>query len=105
MAKALFVVRSVIQDPNLHDKFDRWYGTDHLPRALVDFKAEKAWRAWSATDPTVHYAYYQFADMDALNVCLKSAAFRGLVEDYDRSFPAGVTRSRELLMLAEELAA
>lgn len=102
MAKALFVVRSVVTDTALTAKFDRWYATDHLPRALADFKAETAWRAWSATDPSVHYAYYQFPDLGALEARLKSPEYRALVEDYDQAFPAGVTRSRELLVLADD---
>jgi hypothetical protein len=102
MAKALFVVRSVVADANLRLKFDPWYAVDHLPRALAGFQAEKAWRAWSVTDPSVHYAYYQFPDLGTLEARLKSPEFRVLVEDYDRSFPSGVARARELLVLADE---
>jgi len=40
MPKSFFLVRAVIAAP-LRDKFDHWYSTDHLPRALADFKAGK----------------------------------------------------------------
>jgi hypothetical protein len=104
MAKnVLFVVRAVAADEALRAKLDDWYATDHLPTALSAFRAQKAWRAWSATDPSVHYAYYQFADRAQLDERLNSPDFRALVADFDRAFPAGVTRSREILNLAEEL--
>ena len=35
--------------------------------ALAEFRAEKCWRFWSAADPAVHYAVYQFPDMARLN--------------------------------------
>ena len=40
MPKAYFLVRAVVAEP-LRSKFDHWYSTDHLPRALADFKCEK----------------------------------------------------------------
>lgn len=99
----LFVVRAVVADEALRAKLDHWYSTDHLPAALLAFRAQKAWRAWSATDPSVHYAFYRFADMGELDERLNSEDFRTLVADFDRAFPTGVTRSREILSLAEEL--
>jgi hypothetical protein len=99
--KAYFMVRSVVTEP-LRQKFDRWYSTDHLPRALADFKAEKAWRFWSTMDASVHYAVYQFTDPAKLDAAMKSQEFKDLIVDFDKSFPTGVTRTRDLLNLAEE---
>jgi hypothetical protein len=101
MAKSFFLVRSVVAEP-LRDKFDHWYSTDHLPRALADFKAEKCWRFWSHAEAGVHYAVYQFADMARLDAALKSDAFKALVADFDRSWPEGVTRTRDVVSLVEE---
>lgn len=103
MPKACFLVRAVVADASLRDRFDHWYSADHLPRALADFKAEKAWRFWSTVEEGVHYAVYQFADMDTLNAALKSDAFKALVADFDRNFPTGVTRTRDVLSMVEEL--
>ena len=58
---AYFVVRAVVSEADRRD-FDVWYRTEHLPDARAAFKAQSAWRAWSRTDPSVHYAFYQFAD-------------------------------------------
>jgi len=50
----------------------------------------------------VHYAVYQFSDMARLDAALKSEGFKGLVADFDKSWPSGVTRTRDMLSLAEE---
>jgi hypothetical protein len=104
MPKAYFMVRSVVTEA-LRQKFDHWYSTDHLPRALADFKAEKCWRFWSTMDAGVHYAVYQFADIAKLDTAMKSDAFKALVADFDQSWPAGVTRTRDLLSMVEERSA
>lgn len=101
MSKAFFMVRSVVDEP-LRQKFDQWYSSHHLPMAFADFKAEKCWRFWSTADAGVHYAVYQFTDMDRLDTALKSVAFKVLVKDFDDAWPSGVTRTRDMLSLAEE---
>jgi len=101
MPKAYFMVRAVVE-ADLREKFDRWYSTDHLPWALKDFKAEKAWRFWSLTEANVHYAVYQFADEAALKAAMRDEVLKPLIADFDKSWPSGVARSRDLLTLAEE---
>jgi hypothetical protein len=98
------MVRSVVEEP-LRQKFDHWYSTDHLPRALSDFKSEKCWRFWSTLDAGVHYAVYQFADRAKLDAAMKGEAFKALVADYDRNWPTGVTRTRDFLEMVEERSA
>ena len=99
--KAFFMVRSVVIEP-LRQKFDRWYSEHHLPMALAEFRCEKCWRFWSVADAGVHYAVYQFADMARLDAALKSDGFKGLVADFDQAWPAGVTRTRDMLSMVEE---
>ena len=103
MPKAYFMVRAVVEAP-LRQKFDHWYSTDHLPWALKDFKAEKAWRFWSTVDPGVHYAVYQFADEGKLKAAMKDEILKPLIADFDKNWPSGVTRSRDMLEMAEERA-
>jgi hypothetical protein len=100
MPKSFFLVRAVVAEP-LRGKFDHWYSTDHLPRALADFKAEKCWRFWSDAEAGVHYAVYRFADKAALDAALASDAFKELVADFNRSWPQGVTRTRDIVTLVE----
>ena len=101
MPKAYFAVRAVVDEP-LRQKFDQWYSGHHLPMALAEFKAEKAWRFWSTVEPGVHYAVYQFADRMRLDAAIKSEGFKGLVVDFDQAWPSGVSRSRDLVELVEE---
>ena len=101
MPKSLFIVRAVIAAP-LRTKFDHWYSTDHLPWAIRVFKCEKAWRFWSETEQGVHYAVYQFADKPRLDAALASDEFKDMIADFNRSWPEGVARSRDIVTLAEE---
>jgi hypothetical protein len=43
--------------------------------------------------------------MARLDTAMKSQGFKGLVADFDQAWPKGVTRTRDLLNLAEEKAA
>jgi hypothetical protein len=104
MPKAYFMVRAVVTELQ-RQKFDQWYSSHHLPWALKDFKAEKAWRYWSTIDPGVHYAIYQFADQASLDAAMKDETLKPLIADFDQAWPSGVTRSRDKLVLAEERAA
>jgi hypothetical protein len=102
MPKTFFMVRSVVAEP-LRQKFDHWYSTDHLPRALKDFKAEKGWRFWSTADASLHYAVYQFADQAKLDAAMKGDVLKALIADFDKNFPT-IARTRDFLTMAEERA-
>ena len=93
---AYFVVRAVVAEVDRRD-FDTWYRTEHLPDAVKAFSAQTAWRAWSHTDPSVHYAFYQFPDVAAAEAVNTSAAIGTLVAEFDRRWGTRVTRSREIL--------
>jgi hypothetical protein len=101
MHKAFFIVRAVVAAP-LREKFDYWYSTDLMPSARVAFKSEKCWRFWSAREPGVHYAVYRFADLATADAALNADSFKALVADFDRSWPSGVTRTRDVVNLVEE---
>ena len=101
MPIAVFVVRATVSDASKRQAFDAWYSREHLPDAVKSFGAEKAWRYWSLTDPALHHAMYQFADEAALDRATKGENINRLVADFIRDWPE-VTRTRELLLLAEE---
>jgi hypothetical protein len=101
MPTTFFLVRAVVA-PQLREKFDRWYATEHLPDACRAFNCEKAWRGWSSAEEGVHYAVYQFADKAACDAALSSAEFKALVAEFTRSWPEGVTRTRDVVTVAEE---
>jgi hypothetical protein len=104
MPSAYFVVRATVVDPAKREAFDAWYSREHLPDATKAFGVTKAWRFWNVSDPSVHVASYEFADRAALDRAMSGEALKGLVAEFDRCWPE-VTRTRELLVLAEEFGA
>jgi hypothetical protein len=104
MPAAFFVVRATVSDPDKRDAFDAWYSREHLPDAVKSFSAVKAWRYRSASDPSQHQAMYQFPDKAALDRALDGPELKRLVADFDRDWP-DVTRTRDVLVLAEEFVA
>ena len=101
MPPTFLLVRASVA-PHFRDKFDQWYSTDHLPWAICAFKCEKAWRFWSATEQGVHFAVYRFVDKASCDAALASDDFKALIADFNKSWPQGVTRTRDVLTLAEE---
>jgi hypothetical protein len=104
MPAAFFVVRATVSEPDKRQAFDAWYSREHLPDALKSFGAAKAWRYWSAIDPSLHQAMYQFSDKAALDRAIAGPEMKRLIADFNRDWP-DVTRTREVLVLAEELVA
>jgi hypothetical protein len=102
MPKCLFIVRATVADPGKRAAFDAWYRQEHLPDAVKSFRAEKAWRGWSDTDPAVHVACYQFTDRAALDRATAPDVIKRLVADFDKAW-AGVPRSREIVTIVEEM--
>ena len=100
MPKCFFLVRAVVAEP-LRPKFDHWYSTDHLPWAIKAFKCDKAWRFWSEVEEGVHYAAYRFRDKAACDAALGGDELKALIADFDKSWPRGVTRTRDVVTLAE----
>ena len=91
------VVRAVVHDMSRRDDFDRWYETRHLPDAKAAFGALSAWRGWSDTDPSVHFAFYELADREAASAVLESSAIAALIAEFDATWGDAVSRSREVV--------
>jgi len=104
MPSAYFVVRATVADPAKRKAFDEWYSREHLPDAAKAFGVSKARRFWSLSDPALHVAMYEFADQAALDRAMSGAALKTLVAEFDRCWPE-VTRTREMLVLAEQFGA
>ena len=101
MPPAYFIVRATVTDPAKRAAFDAWYSREHMPDAVKSFGAQRAWRYWSLTDPSLHQATYQFPDAAALDRAVGGEELKRLVADFNRDWP-DVTRTREVLVLAEE---
>jgi hypothetical protein len=103
MAKALIAVRAEVPAAE-RPRFDHWYATDHLPWAMRDFGARRAWRCWSRTDPGVHLAFYEFDTADAAEKAMAPEVIAPLVADFDRVWGERVKRRRAILEIAQEIA-
>ena len=100
---AYFIVRAQIVDAAAKDAFDRWYQKEHLPDAAKGFNARRAWRGWSAVDPLVHHAVYEFDSMaDALAI-QGSDTLKRLVAEFDRVWGDRVTRSRDIVEITQTI--
>jgi hypothetical protein len=102
MAKGCFVVRAEVPDEDDRKRFDDWYATDHLPWAIKVFGAQRGWRCWSRSDPAVHYAFYEFADVEQAQALIGSDKINPLVADFDRVWGERVRRTREVLEIVQE---
>jgi len=99
---ACLMVRAQVPEGD-RDAFDRWYETEHLPDALVAFKATGAYRGWSDETPGVHYAFYEFPDLDAANAIVESDEIKAMISEFDRVWQGRVTRAREIFAIAQRL--
>ena len=103
MAKSYLVVRAEVRDKADRAAFDDWYATDHLPLAIKTFTAQRGWRCWSLSDPAVHYAFYQFADVGQAQALINSEKIKPLIANFDRVWGNRVSRRREILEIVQEM--
>ena len=102
---AHFIVRAHVEDASARDEFDQWYQHEHLPEALVAFNAKRAWRGWSEVDPMVHFAFYEFESLPALQAISDSQALKALIAEFDRKWGHRVTRARDIVPIMQQLSA
>ena len=93
---AYLVVRAVVPEAARRD-FNDWYRTEHLPDAVKAFAARRGWRGWSRTDPSMHYAFYEFANVAAAEAIGSSPAIKTLIAEFDSRWGTSVTRTREVI--------
>ena len=103
MATAVLIIRARLINLADREKFDSWYGSEQLPHSVRLFKAQRAWRAWSRTNPLVHLALYEFPSVEEAEDILDSAALAAQIAEFDRVWGTGITRTREVVEVAEEL--
>lgn len=97
------IVRASLVNIVDRKKFDHWYETEDLPDALKAFKAQRAWRGWSQTNPHVHFAFYEFASLAEADAIQSSPALTALIAEFDRMWGKRVIRTREVLEIAGTL--
>ena len=98
------MVRAVVADTADRAAFDDWYRHEHLPDAVKAFSVDAAWRGWSDVDPSIHRAYYRFESLDRASAVLTGPEISTLIAEFDRRWGGRVTRTREVLVVADEIA-
>jgi hypothetical protein len=100
---AWLVVRAVVADPADRAALDEWYHHEHLRDAAKTFAVHDAWRGWSATDPSIHSAYYGFESRERLDTIMAGPGIIGLIAEFDRRWSGRVTRTRDILVVAGDV--
>ena len=103
MGVAHLVVRAEVPDPDDRASFDHWYATDHLPWAIRVFGARRGWRCWSRTEPFVHYAFYEFADVAEALAATDPDKGAPLIADFDRVWGDRAPRRREIMEIVQQM--
>ena len=79
------------------------------PKRLAAKKGEgmerhgTATRLGGKTDPSLHFAFYEFPSLAAVEALPGSPALSAMIAEFDRVWGSRVTRSREILEFAGEL--
>jgi hypothetical protein len=102
MATAVLIIRARLINLADRQRFDSWYRDEQLPSSVRQFKAQRAWRCWSRTNPLVHIALYEFPSVEEAESILDSAALAAQSAEFDRVWGTGITRTREVVEVAEE---
>ncbi len=89
--------------PAARDAFDAWYETEHLPDAVKALGAAGASRGWSGVEDNVHIAFYEFADMAAVQRMMTSDALKGMIAEFSRHWDGKVTRTRDAVEIVQKI--
>ena len=99
---AYLIVRSEVPESD-RSAFNQWYEAEHLPDATVAFKALSAFRGWSDGMPGVHFAVYQFPNLERAREIVVSDEIIALIAEFDRVWQGRVHRTREIFEVAQAL--
>jgi hypothetical protein len=98
---AHLIVRATVAHAGDRQPFDRWYGEMHMPEAVAVFRPARSWRAWSALDPAIHYAFYEFAEKRQLEAMMLTEEFRIMVADFTKEWGGKVSRERDVVVTVQ----
>ena len=99
---AYLIVRAEVPQA-MHRKFDHWYEGEHLPDGLREFKALSAKRGWSSIDPSVHFAFYEFADLSTAITLLNSDVMKEFIAEFDRQWDGKIERTRDVVEIVQSV--
>ena len=100
--RVFLVVKSFVPS-HLKKDFDNWYEKKHLPEAKQSFSAISSSRGWEIENEDIHYAYYEFGDLEEANEILKSEALNKMINIYDKKWSNQIERTRKIISITQEI--
>ena len=100
--RVFLVVKSFVPS-HLKKDFDDWYEKEHLFEAKQTFSAISASRGWEIVNEDIHYAYYEFGDLEEADKILKSKALNKMINIYDKKWSNQIDRTRKIITITQEI--
>jgi hypothetical protein len=94
---AHLIVRAIVPSEGDRSPFDTWYADDHMAAVIEQFRPLRCWRSWSTLDASIHYACYEFPDLQQLREMMLTDEFARLVDDFSQTWDGKVTRTRDVV--------
>ena len=99
----IFLVVKSFVPTYLKKDFDDWYEKEHLFEAKQTFSAISASRGWQIENEDIHYAYYEFGDLEEANKTLKSEVLNKMIHIYDKKWSNQIDRKRKIISITQEI--
>ena len=99
----IFLVVKSFVPTHLKKDFDDWYEKEHLFEAKQTFYAISASRGWEIENEDIHYAYYEFGDLEEANEILKSDALKKMINIYDKKWSNQIDRIRKVINITQKV--
>ena len=99
----IFLVVESFVPSHLKKDFDNWYEKEHLSEAKQSFNAISASRGWETDNGYIHYAYYEFDDLEKAKKILKSDALKKMINIYNKKWSNQIDRTRKIITITQEI--
>ena len=99
----IFLVVKSFVPKHLKKDFDDWYEKEHLFEAKQTFSAISASRGWEIENEDIHYAFYEFYNLEKANKILKSEALKKMIRIYDKKWSNQIDRTRKIISITQEI--
>ena len=100
--RVFLVVKSFVPS-HLKKDFEDWYKNEHLSEAKQSFSAISASRGWEIENEDIHYAHYEFNNLQKTNEILKSDALKKMINIYDKKWSNQIDRTRKIMTISQEI--